>query len=147
MAIGKPNRPIHGERIGLVIERDHAPQDVIDALPSPVGGYQIQLAPVVIVWFPPTRSGEVGSFGSGGALSSPSAQPPRSTSPVLVTTKRFCTSLGPVVQPVQLSPKVAPPSHEISFCTSTEHSRHSLDRLAKRPTAVGASPNGNPATA
>jgi nitroreductase len=35
----------------LVIERDKAPQDVIDALPSPVGGYQIQLAPVVIVWY------------------------------------------------------------------------------------------------
>lgn len=35
----------------FVIERDKAPQDVIDALPSPVGGYQIQLAPVVIVWY------------------------------------------------------------------------------------------------
>ena len=35
----------------LVIERDEAPQDVIDALPSPVGGFQIQLAPVVIVWY------------------------------------------------------------------------------------------------
>ncbi|RMD85231.1 MAG: hypothetical protein D6815_02350 [Candidatus Dadabacteria bacterium] len=35
----------------LVIERDKAPKEVLDALPSPVGGYQIQLAPVVIVWY------------------------------------------------------------------------------------------------
>ncbi len=35
----------------LVIYRDEASQDVLDALPSPVGGYQIQLAPVVIVWY------------------------------------------------------------------------------------------------
>lgn len=35
----------------LVIERDKAPQEVLDALPSPVGGYQIALAPVVIVWY------------------------------------------------------------------------------------------------
>ncbi len=35
----------------VVIERDKAPKDVLDALPSPVGGYQIQLAPVVIVWY------------------------------------------------------------------------------------------------
>jgi nitroreductase len=35
----------------LVIERDKAPQDVLDALPSPVGGYQVPLAPVVIVWY------------------------------------------------------------------------------------------------
>ncbi len=35
----------------LVIERDKAPQEVLDALPSPVGGYQIQLAPVIIVWY------------------------------------------------------------------------------------------------
>ena len=35
----------------IVIERDQAPQEVLDALPSPVGGYQIQLAPVVIVWY------------------------------------------------------------------------------------------------
>jgi len=42
----------------VVIERDKAPQDVIDALPSPVGGYQIQLAPVVIVWFLDTNAVE-----------------------------------------------------------------------------------------
>jgi len=35
----------------IVIERDKASQEVIDALPSPVGGYQIQLAPIVIVWY------------------------------------------------------------------------------------------------
>jgi nitroreductase len=40
----------------LVIERDNAPQDVIDALPSPVGGYQINLAPVVIVWYVETAA-------------------------------------------------------------------------------------------
>lgn len=40
----------------VVIERDQAPQDVIDALPSPVGGYQIQLAPVIIVWYIETAS-------------------------------------------------------------------------------------------
>lgn len=35
----------------LVIEREHAPVEVWDALPSPVGGYQVPLAPVVIVWY------------------------------------------------------------------------------------------------
>ena len=40
----------------LVIERDKAPKDVIDALPSPVGGYQIQLAPVVIAWYIETEA-------------------------------------------------------------------------------------------
>ena len=40
----------------IVIERDKASQDVIDALPSPVGGYQIQLAPVVIVWYIETET-------------------------------------------------------------------------------------------
>ena len=35
----------------MVIERDKAPQDVLDALPSPVGGYQVALAPVIIVWY------------------------------------------------------------------------------------------------
>ncbi len=35
----------------IVIERDKASQEVLDALPSPVGGDQIQLAPVVIVWY------------------------------------------------------------------------------------------------
>ncbi|MFI5394113.1 MAG: nitroreductase family protein [Candidatus Binatia bacterium] len=35
----------------IVIERDKAPKEVLDALPSPVGGYQIQLAPIIIVWY------------------------------------------------------------------------------------------------
>jgi nitroreductase len=35
----------------LVVERDKASQEVLDALPSPVGGFQIKLAPVIIVWF------------------------------------------------------------------------------------------------
>jgi len=42
----------------LVIERDKAPQDVIDSLPSPVGGYQTQLAPVVIVWYVETDASD-----------------------------------------------------------------------------------------
>ena len=40
----------------LVIERDQAPQDVIDALPSPVGGYQIHLAPVILCWYIETEA-------------------------------------------------------------------------------------------
>jgi nitroreductase len=40
-----------GSLRAIVIEREQASQDVIDALPSPVGGYQIQLAPVIIVWY------------------------------------------------------------------------------------------------
>jgi nitroreductase len=35
----------------IVVERDQASPEVLDALPSPVGGYQIALAPVVIVWY------------------------------------------------------------------------------------------------
>lgn len=73
-----PHRPVEREKIqrmleaariashwgnvnslrAIVIERDQAPQDVIDALPSPVGGYQIQLAPVVIVWFIETNAAD-----------------------------------------------------------------------------------------
>ncbi len=40
----------------LVIERDEAPEEVWDALPSPVGGYQVPLAPVVIVWYIETEA-------------------------------------------------------------------------------------------
>jgi nitroreductase len=40
-----------GSLRALVIERARASQEVLDALPSPVGGYQVALAPVVIVWF------------------------------------------------------------------------------------------------
>lgn len=37
----------------VVIERDSAPKDVIDALPvgTAIGGFQFRMAPVVIVWF------------------------------------------------------------------------------------------------
>lgn len=42
----------------LVIERDKASQEVLDALPSPVGGYQVPLAPVVIVWYIETAATE-----------------------------------------------------------------------------------------
>lgn len=35
----------------LVIERDQAPKDVVDVLSNTVGGYQSQLAPVIIVWY------------------------------------------------------------------------------------------------
>ncbi len=46
----------------LVIERDKAPKDLLEALPSPVGGYQIALAPIVIVWYIETAAcGEIGS--------------------------------------------------------------------------------------
>jgi nitroreductase len=71
-----PHRPVEREKIqrmleaarlashwgninslrAIVVERDQAPQDVIEALPSPVGGYQIQLAPVVIVWYIETEA-------------------------------------------------------------------------------------------
>ncbi len=47
-----------GSLRALVIERDKAPQDVLDALPSPVSGYQIQLAPVIIVWYIETAAVE-----------------------------------------------------------------------------------------
>jgi nitroreductase len=35
----------------VVIQRDRADKEVLAALPSPVGGYQIGLAPVIIVWY------------------------------------------------------------------------------------------------
>ena len=36
---------------GLAVFRDSAPKDVLDALQAPVAGWQIRLAPVVIVWY------------------------------------------------------------------------------------------------
>lgn len=46
----------------LVIERDSAPQEVLDALPSPVGGYQVPLAPVLIIWYIETgATAEIGT--------------------------------------------------------------------------------------
>jgi len=47
-----------GSLRALVIERAKASPEVIDALPSPVAGYQIDLAPVVIVWFIETAAVE-----------------------------------------------------------------------------------------
>lgn len=45
----------------IVIERESASAEVWDALPSPVGGYQVPLAPVVIVWYIETAAtGEIG---------------------------------------------------------------------------------------
>jgi nitroreductase len=35
----------------LVVFRDSAPQEALDALQAPIAGYQIRLAPVVIVWY------------------------------------------------------------------------------------------------
>ena len=67
----------------IVIERDNAPQDVIDALPSPVGGYQIQLAPVVIVWYietTPMRPITPASAPRAGRLRAPSATATRTRS-------------------------------------------------------------------
>lgn len=46
----------------LVIERDHASDEVWEVLPSPVSGYQVPLAPVVIVWYIETAAtAEVGN--------------------------------------------------------------------------------------
>jgi nitroreductase len=47
-----------GSLRALVIQRDKASPEVLDALPSPVGGYQIQLAPVVIVWYIETAAAD-----------------------------------------------------------------------------------------
>ncbi|MFQ5478943.1 MAG: nitroreductase family protein [Candidatus Binatia bacterium] len=47
-----------GSLRALVVERDKASKDVVDALPSPVGGFQIQLAPIVIVWYIETEATE-----------------------------------------------------------------------------------------
>jgi nitroreductase len=35
----------------VVVFRDSAPKDVMDAITAPIAGYQIRLAPVVIVWY------------------------------------------------------------------------------------------------
>jgi len=35
----------------VVVFRDSAPQDVLDSLTAPIAGFQIRLAPVVIVWY------------------------------------------------------------------------------------------------
>lgn len=66
-----PNRPVELEKIqkmleaarlashfgnnnaarALVVHRSTATKEQVDCLPSPVGGFQIQLAPVVILWY------------------------------------------------------------------------------------------------
>ncbi|MCP3938258.1 MAG: hypothetical protein GY708_23160 [Actinomycetia bacterium] len=40
----------------LVVFRDSAPQETLDALFAPIAGYQIRKAPVIIVWFFDTRA-------------------------------------------------------------------------------------------
>ena len=40
----------------VVVMKDTAPQEVVDALQAPVAGYQIRLAPVVIVWYLDTNA-------------------------------------------------------------------------------------------
>ena len=47
-----------GSLRAIVIERANASPEVLEALPSPVAGYQIELAPVVIVWFIETAAVE-----------------------------------------------------------------------------------------
>jgi nitroreductase len=66
-----PHRPVEPEKIqrmleaariashwgnvqslrAVVVFRDSAPQEVLDAIQAPIAGFQIRLAPVVIVWF------------------------------------------------------------------------------------------------
>ena len=40
----------------VVVVKESAPQEVIDALQAPIAGYQIRLAPVVIVWYLDTNA-------------------------------------------------------------------------------------------
>ena len=40
----------------VVVFKDTAPQEVIDAITAPVAGYQIRVAPVVIVWYVETAA-------------------------------------------------------------------------------------------
>lgn len=40
----------------VVVFRESAPQEVIDALIAPIAGFQIRLAPVVIVWYLDTKA-------------------------------------------------------------------------------------------
>ena len=40
----------------VVVFRDSAPPEVIDALVVPIAGFQIRLAPVVIVWYLDTHA-------------------------------------------------------------------------------------------
>ena len=40
-----------GSLRAVVVFRDRAPEDVVDSLTAPIAGFQIRLAPVVIVWY------------------------------------------------------------------------------------------------
>jgi nitroreductase len=40
-----------GSLRAVVVFRDSAPKDVVDSLTAPIAGFQIRLAPVVIVWY------------------------------------------------------------------------------------------------
>ncbi len=40
----------------VVVFRDSAPKEVVDAITAPIAGYQIRLAPVVIVWYLDTEA-------------------------------------------------------------------------------------------
>lgn len=40
----------------VVVFRDSAPQEVLDAITAPIAGFQIRLAPVVIVWYVETAA-------------------------------------------------------------------------------------------
>jgi nitroreductase len=40
----------------VVVFRDSAPREVLDAIQAPIAGFQIRLAPVVIVWYLDTRA-------------------------------------------------------------------------------------------
>ncbi len=71
-----PHRPVEPEKIqrmleaariashwgnvqslrAVVVFRDTAPKDVVDAIVAPIAGYQIRLAPVVIVWYVDTNA-------------------------------------------------------------------------------------------
>ena len=91
-----PHRPVEPEKIqrmleaariashwgnvqslrAVVVFKDSAPKEVIEALTAPIAGYQIRLAPVVIVWYVDTAAVDeqsdrlrqlldVGAFGVG----------------------------------------------------------------------------------
>jgi nitroreductase len=44
---------------GIAVFRDSAPKEVAEALTSPIGGFQIRLAPVTIVWYLDTAAVDV----------------------------------------------------------------------------------------
>jgi nitroreductase len=48
-----------GSLRGIAVFRDSAPKEVAEAVTSPIGGYQIRLAPVSIIWFLDTAAVDV----------------------------------------------------------------------------------------